>query len=208
MSETTHFIPVPATSTMLSMEQVGRIRGYCDALRIVEPTKYNVEQLSIAIELELNSELRALRDLQKQTDERKANPMYCIHLDPSSVLNAFGPGKAPAATKEPEGRTDAPPAPKKGGGMPLAERIAALPLDIIKDIKQRIDYGTGYDTASDIIKSILEDMLFGGEHLTAGQLASLLGVSNTTISLARKGKVRPILKARLAESFGWEGGAK
>ena len=162
---TTTMIPVPAKSILLSMEQVGRIRGLCDAIRIVGSGNTDIEQLSTAIELELNSNLRTLRDLQQQASEKKANPVYCIQLDPSSVLNAFGPGKAPAAAKVPQGHTDAPTIPQKRYGMLLKDHVAALPLDVINDIKQRLGDKLSRFTARNIVRSILEDMLFDGQRL-------------------------------------------
>lgn len=200
---------IPPDARVLSPEQVGRIRGLCDAIRIVGSGNTDIEQLSIAIELELNPSLRALRDLQQQADaEKKAHPAYCIHVELSRAPSASAPGKAPASAKVPRTHTDTPPAPQKRYGMLLKDRVNARPLDVINDIKQYLGDKLSRFTARDIIQSICEDMLFDGQHLTVKQLASLLGVAPCEISRARKGTIRPAIKIALAENFGWEGGAK
>ncbi|OQA78268.1 MAG: hypothetical protein BWY31_04361 [Lentisphaerae bacterium ADurb.Bin242] len=201
---------VPSDARVLSPEQVGRIRGLCDALRIVASGNTDIEQLSISIELELNSELRTLRDLQQQADaEKKAHPMYCIQVELSRKSPDPEPGKAVADAKESE-RHDTPPAPKKRKGMPLSQYIDTLPLDAEAELREAYlkRFIPPWHSAAETIELLLTRPDLMGETITQSNLARLLHVSNTTVSLARHGKIRPILKARLAEILGWEGGAK
>ena len=88
-----------------------------------------------------------------------------------------------------------------------AQPRPASPADDLVTRAEIRDYGRSLLAAGQGLVPTLR-MVRDIYELTQDHLAALLGVSRTTISLGLRGDIRPLLKLRMAEIFGDDGGAK
>ncbi len=180
MSDTTITITIPldTAGVILTDRQAGELHGLLRGIRQVGAGNEDVATLC--------GRIREVLDLGS------------LHMIGTMLQSGFEAAGARSATSPPA---------KQRGGMPLGERIDALPLDVAQDIRGRFGEDLRRYTPHEIVTCILDTMRFDGERMTVAHLARLLGVPRCEIYRARKGVIRPTLKARMAEVLGWDGGA-